>query len=749
MRVMHRLIAVVALIACSRARSATDLEECQKAVEHDGPATVDVCKRAWDQTHDVAAAVAGARLALMRDDYASLKAWAALAPPNVEGARILHFWGEMQGAHGELDGAEATLRRALELRLALDPLRAWNTALVLFRMVRNRRPPAESIGLAYTAWEQANRAGSPTPRAMTAAALAEILIDLGELKAAELVIERIPQDASPVLHKLSMGRLEGARSHVELATALFQKATEIREDSAERAWRFSAHIELVRALLHAGRVPDARKELGVTAEFAQHADVQSTDLACKLAAAGATVALAEGNLERALDEAKRGLTLESRDAARVELLNVRGDALARSGKSQDAERAWRDAADQLEVWRASIPSVRLRSGLVTYHRHALEAWLDSAAARGDAAATIEVVQRIVGRGLLDRMRDRESNTGDPIQAVQDVTSRLAARGRLTAQPRIASARPLRDAPHDLVAILSGEQIVWAIRRVNDRWTIDRVGNRAEIVALVDAYRSNPDDSTVATRLGTAMFPVATLPQGDQPLVVVLDRELGDVALAGLRTGGRFLVEHAPIMELLVPDLIFAEPHRDSWSTAVAIGDPTGNLPGAKREVVAVARALSAVAATGPAATRKAVIDAAAARTLHIATHSTVDGGRAAFVLADGVITAFDIVNLNVAPRLAVIATCRSHVDDDPEQSLVAAFLAAGSSGVVGVKRAVDDAYGEQLIADFYSAHGDERPAEALATAQRDAIHAGRPPHLWAAFSFFGTGVWLSKVEVRK
>src|SRR5262245_59796109 len=116
MRVMHRLIAVVALSACSRARATTELEACTSAVDRGEPTAKDLCKRACDSTHDIAAAVASARVALMRDDYETMKAWAQQAPATVEGARILHFWGEMQGARGELDGAEATLRRALELR---------------------------------------------------------------------------------------------------------------------------------------------------------------------------------------------------------------------------------------------------------------------------------------------------------------------------------------------------------------------------------------------------------------------------------------------------------------------------------------------------------------------------------------------------------------------------------------------------------------------------------------------------------
>jgi len=239
-----------------------------------------------------------------------------------------------------------------------------------------------------------------------------------------------------------------------------------------------------------------------------------------------------------------------------------------------------------------------------------------------------------------------------------------------------------------------------------------------------------------------LFPVERLPAPGQPLVVVLDRDLADVPLAGLRTGGRYLIEHAPIVELLAPELIFAAKPDRPWGAPVVVGDPVGNLPAAASEATAVARALGVAPAIGARATRAQVTAAATARVLHVATHSAVEDGLAAFVMNDGSMSSYEIVAQHIAPRLAVIATCRSQVDDDPEHSLVAAFLAAGSAGVIGAKRAIDDAEGAALVKAFYVAGGADDPITALAQAQRAAIHNGLPPHAWAAFSFFGTGGWL-------
>jgi CHAT domain-containing protein len=145
---------------------------------------------------------------------------------------------------------------------------------------------------------------------------------------------------------------------------------------------------------------------------------------------------------------------------------------------------------------------------------------------------------------------------------------------------------------------------------------------------------------------------------------------------------------------------------------------------------------------GTEATRAAVVAGGDAFLLHIATHASQASGEAAFLLRDGTLPTNEIVAQRIAPRLAVIATCRSQVDDDPAGSLVAAFLAAGASGVVGVKRSLDDNDGAALMADLYRLHGAEDPVRALALAQRAAIAANRPPGAWATVSFFGVGGWV-------
>jgi tetratricopeptide (TPR) repeat protein len=743
---------------------APQAEACLLAEELSLHTATQLCEDAWQDTGSEAALVAGALHALSCQDDPTLRRWAGRARETIEGARVLHFWGERQRMLGDLEGAETTLRKALQLRVDRDPARATNTALALLDLVQSRRPAEEALALARLAWNQAELANVGLSRAFAAEALAGILIDLGELDAAEAVISRMDPADSAVLKAVAEGVLRAAQGRLELAAELFKRASDPGAGDPGKSWPLNGRIALVRALLRVGHVREARVALDDTLAIAKAKGTGALNTACRLYAAEGAVLLAEGDVDGALASVARGLGTSSRDAARVQLLNVRGDALVRSGDIASAEQTWREAADSVESWRASIPSVDLRADLVTHQRHALEAWLDSTAARGDIAGALEVVGRVAGRALLDRIRQREAGRHDvaiadpglPASAsrspdagasdaeasIDEVLHKLAANRGLTV-PTPAAPDLLR-VPHDMVAIMFGAHGTWAIRRVRGTWSIDRVGDRATILAQVDDYRRALDDAAIAEKLGTALFPLETLPTGDAPLAVLLDRELADVALPGLRVGGKFLVQHAPILELLAPELAFAPIPDQRWDPPTVIGDPADNLPSAADEARLVGHALAVKPLLHDAATRDAFLRAARARVLHVATHATLSAKEAALVLHDDNLSSLEIVSHGIAPRVAVIATCRSQVDDDPATSLVAALLAAGAGGVVGVKRALDDRDGARLMLALYRAGGAEDPLRALAAVQRIAIDDHRPPRTWATVSFFGVGGWIEK-----
>ena len=72
--------------------------------------------------------------------------------------------------------------------------------------------------------------------------------------------------------------------------------------------------------------------------------------------------------------------------------------------------------------------------------------------------------------------------------------------------------------------------------------------------------------------------------------------------------------------------------------------------------------------------------------------------------------------------------------------LVQAFLAAGASAVVATHWRIDDSATAELMRGFYSRlHSGVGPSQALAEAQRAALHdpSTRHPFYWAGFSLSG------------
>lgn len=712
------------------------------------PGTDALCEATWQATLDEEAAVAGALYALETDRDAQLARWVARARETPQGGRIFHYWGELRQRRGDLAGAEAAMQHALALQRDRDPARASNTALFLLELSRSRGPADQSIWLALLAWQQAGRGRAEPMRTCAAFSLLELLLDLGELSTAAALIDQMDRTASPswqVARDSALARLEAARGRSTTAIALFRRASRVDPSKQQVQVPMLPYdaIELVQALLDDHQVAEARRELGRTTEVVGTSPFSGDNIRARLDAVSAAVELAEGDPDRALATVARGLARRASDVERIRLFNVRGDALMRRGDAIAAEQAWRAAADSVESWRASIPMTQLRGGLVARYRHALASWLDATGARGDVQGALTVVQRMIGRELLDRIYQREADAAVTVDAsIEDILNRLGTRRELGVNLAKRARGDLHDLQHDMVAIISGDQAVWTIRHAAGRWDIARAGDRDTVLGWVDSYRSNPDDTAIADRLGAALFPEASLPVRDAPLAVMLDRELADVPLAGLRVGGRYLIERNPILEVLAPDLLFARVPDQAWVDPVAIGDPQGDLAAAASEIRTVARATGAHAYLGAAATRDVIAHSRGVSILHIAMHSSVANGQSAFELSDGELPASEIVARRIAPRLAVIATCRSQIDDDPARSLVAAFLAAGTPAVIGVKRSLDDRDGAALMRDLYRLHGAQDPIVALALAQRAAIAANKPPSAWATVSFFGVGGWI-------
>lgn len=255
--------------------------------------------------------------------------------------------------------------------------------------------------------------------------------------------------------------------------------------------------------------------------------------------------------------------------------------------------------------------------------------------------------------------------------------------------------------------------------------------------------------------------VAALPAGTTHLHLVPTGVLHYVPFAALQDeGGRFLVERLTLSSVPSASVLVAARERSRaigsrWRRVVALGDPSGRLPGARSEVqqISALPQIRTDALVGTQATR-ANLNALVgeADVLHFATHGRFVGRTpwASYLeLSDGPLKVGDIVNLRLdRPYLVTLSACETAVGGgtaadvpagDEWVSLTHAFLVAGAPSVLATQWAVDDRSSTTLVTSFYRHLLDDRgKARALAQAQRGMIaSAQRHPFYWAAFTLTG------------
>jgi hypothetical protein len=173
--------------------------------------------------------------------------------------------------------------------------------------------------------------------------------------------------------------------------------------------------------------------------------------------------------------------------------------------------------------------------------------------------------------------------------------------------------------------------------------------------------------------------------------------------------------------------------------AIFLGDSRGDLPEAAREVRELAAAMGVAANVGSGASRQVLASARGARSLHVATHGTTVSSVRAIMLADGDLTAADVLDAGLDPQFVVLSGCATAASDDAESwdGFPSAFLAAGSRYVVATLRSVDDAAAARVTKAYYAQPATMDPLERLAAAQRQ-VSAVLPVAAWASFAAWGS-----------
>jgi CHAT domain-containing protein/Tfp pilus assembly protein PilF len=189
-----------------------------------------------------------------------------------------------------------------------------------------------------------------------------------------------------------------------------------------------------------------------------------------------------------------------------------------------------------------------------------------------------------------------------------------------------------------------------------------------------------------------------------------------------------------------------------------VGDapmPLSDLPGAKREALAIASLLNTQAVTGAQATKTAIAQQMPnARIIHLATHGLLDdtkglGVPGAIALApsgngqlnDGLLTSDEILDMKLNAELVVLSACdtgRGRITGDGVIGLSRSLITAGVPSIVVSLWKVPDEPTAFLMTEFYkNLKKSPDKAQALRQAMLTTKQRYPDPLNWAAFTLIG------------
>jgi tetratricopeptide (TPR) repeat protein len=214
---------------------------------------------------------------------------------------------------------------------------------------------------------------------------------------------------------------------------------------------------------------------------------------------------------------------------------------------------------------------------------------------------------------------------------------------------------------------------------------------------------------------------------------------------------------APMPLVIVPTLnilshlltdVGTSPLHVRASTCLVVGNPTGDLPYSDGEAREVAALFGVKPLIGPDADRRTVLEELSrADVVHLATHarfSGVDPLASEIVLADGSVTAREILQQRVNAKLIVLSACETGqsatMRGDELAGMSQAFLQAGARTLVASLWRVSDPATAELMTEFYRTcdrGADKAEALSLAAARMRANAGTAHPFFWGAFMLIG------------
>lgn len=182
--------------------------------------------------------------------------------------------------------------------------------------------------------------------------------------------------------------------------------------------------------------------------------------------------------------------------------------------------------------------------------------------------------------------------------------------------------------------------------------------------------------------------------------------------------------------------------------ALVVGDPTSDLPHARREARAVAAMLpgSTLLLEGQGTEQAVCERAGVSPVIHLAAHGIFDPKNplnSRVLLAGDELTASELFALSLPGSLVVLSTCESAVSDiqggDEQIGLKRGFLFAGARSLVASLWPVSDEATLLFMTEFYKNLSAMPKSQALREARRATREKYPEPYYWAPFTL--TGAW--------
>ncbi|BCJ74905.1 CHAT domain-containing protein [Catellatospora sp. IY07-71] len=508
-----------------------------------------------------------------------------------------------------------------------------------------------------------------------------------------------------------------------------------------------------------------------------------------LLAARANAAL--GRTADAVDALRRHGVLRHGDRLDTRVLGrlARAEVAAASGRAGTAARQLTTGLAELHRYRAQVGCLDLQTGAAVHGRDLAGAGLRRALDRGRPAEVFAWAERSRAQALLlppvrppadpetaaalaalrqVRLAVREAErAGRPAGAQRSHAAELERRIRhrswtlagpgtggapapmgtvAQALGDAAMAVYLHDGPALRALVLAGgtARLVDAGRpaaaaeiALRLRASLDARAGRALPPRLADAVLASVRRD--AAELAAAVLGPVLAVAGDRDLVLVPTGELLTVPWSLLpgAAGRPVTVAASATSWYTARQRAYGEP--GPAGPALLVAGPGNDR--AEAEVHKIARCHpGARVLTGPAATAAATLAGCdGAALLHVAAHGRHQGENAlfsAFELADGPLMGYDLQQLSVAPRVAVLSACELGLADvrpgHESVGLSTALIAAGTATVVAsVSRVADDVAMHVMTGFHRRLAAGAAPAAALAAAAGETEPAG--------FVCFGAG----------